>query len=272
MADMNATIKMVPFAATILWCLSALGVEVTEFEGGAHGFPALLDSNGKKLADGDFSQWIEDERLRIRIIYRFKSGQRIEENALFRQKPELIQEDWSWREIKDGQLQREFTIDFKSQTAKAVKRDSGEMKSWSDKIDIHPGRTFAGFGFTLTLQNLRKRLIGGERIELQAVGFNPKPKLVAVELSHGGVDEMKMSNRWLQGDHFIIHPKIPAVAKVFVNVPDTQIWLTKPPAGFLRWEGPVAEPNDPIIRVDLVPGDESGPAKPMEKNGGQRSQ
>ena len=146
----------------------------------------------------------------------------------------MIQEQWSWREIKDGQLQREFTIDFKSQMATAVKRDKDEMKNWSDKIDIQPGRTFAGFGFTLTLQNLRKRLIDGERIELRAVGFNPKPKAVAVELSHGGIDEMKMSNRLLEGDRFVIHPKIPAVAKVFVNVPDTQIWLTKPPAGFLR--------------------------------------
>src|SRR5437763_12258928 len=121
------------------------------------------------------------------------------------------------------------------------------MKNLSDKIDIQPGRTFAGFGFTLTLQNLRKRLIAGERIDLQAVGFNPKPKVVTVELSHGGVDEMKMSDRLIQGDRFVIHPKIPAVAKLFVSVPDTRIWLTKAPAGFLRWEGPEAEPNDPII-------------------------
>src|SRR5438477_10087859 len=173
MADMNATRKIVAFAATILWCLSALGVEATEFEGGAHGFPALLDANGKKLADGDFSQWLEDERLHIRIIYRFKPGQRIEENAIFRQKPELIQDEWSWREIKEGKLYREFVIDFGSQTATAQKREKEEMKKWSEKIDIQPGRTFAGFGFTLTLQNLRKRLIDGEMIELQAVGFNP---------------------------------------------------------------------------------------------------
>jgi hypothetical protein len=272
MARMKATIKIVLFTATILSCLPAIGVEVTEFQGGAHGFPALLDSNGKKLADGDFSQWIEDERLHIKIVYRFNRGQRIEENAVFRQKPELIQEEWSWLEIKEGQLQREFAVDFKTQIATAQKREKNEMKKWSEKIDIQPGRTFAGFGFTLTLQNLRKRLLDGERIELQAVGFNPKPQVVAVELSHGGLDEMKMSNRSLEGDRFVIHPKIPAVAKLFVQVPDSHIWLTQTPAGFLRWEGPVAEPNDPIIRVDLVPGAESGPAKPVEPSGGRRSQ
>jgi len=258
--------KSVPvlFVMAFLSPFSAPAVEVTEFETRAHGFPALLDSNGKKLADGDFAQWTDDGRLHVTITYKFERGDRIEEKAVFRQKPELIQEEWSWRELKGGQLVRHFTVDFKTQTATAQKREKDDLKNWSEKIDVQAGRTFAGYGFTLALQNLRKRLIDGERIELQAIGFNPKPQVVAVELSHGGVDEMKMSDRTLEGDRFIIHPKIPAIAKLFVKVPDTQIWLTKPPAVFLRWEGPAAEPNDPIIRVDLVPGAESGPAKPVE--------
>lgn len=245
--------------------LSALAVEVTEVVGGVHGFPALFDSNGKKLADGDFSQWIEDDRLHITITYRFDRGHRIEEKAVLRQKPELIQEEWSWREFQGGELEREYSVDFKAQTASSQKREKSELKNWSEKIEVKVGQTFAGFGFTLALQNLRKRLTSGERIELQAVGFNPKGRVVTVELSHGGLNEMKMSDRMVQGDRFVIHPKIPAVAKLFVQVPDTQIWLTKTPASFLRWEGPLAEPNDPIVRVDLVSGEESGPAKPVEK-------
>lgn len=74
-----------------------------------------------------------------------------------------------------------------------------------------------------------------------------------------------MSDRALEGDRFVIHPKIPAIAQAFVQVPDTQIWLTNPPSEFLRWEGPTAEPNDPTIRVDLIPGAESGPAGPAGK-------
>jgi hypothetical protein len=85
-----------------------------------------------------------------------------------------------------------------------------------------------------------------------------------VQISHAGVDQMKMSDRVLEGDRFVIHPKIPWIAALFVHVPDTLIWLTKPPAEFLRWEGPVAEPNDPIVRVDLLSGAESGPAKPVK--------
>jgi hypothetical protein len=71
-----------------------------------------------------------------------------------------------------------------------------------------------------------------------------------------------MSERSLKGDRFIIHPEIPFIAKFFVNVPDRKIWLTNPaPAGFLRWEGPIVLPEDPIIRIDLISGEESGLAE-----------
>ena len=56
---------------------------------------------------------------------------------------------------------------------------------------------------------------------------------------------------------------IPAIAKLFIKVPDAQIWLTTPPAGFLRWEGAMAEPDDQIIRVDLLPGGTSEAAVPV---------
>ena len=82
-------------------------------------------------------------------------------------------------------------------------------------------------------------------------------------ISHGGVDRMKMSGRSLKGDRFTIHPEIPFIAKFFVNVPDTKVWLTNPaPAGFLRWEGPIVLPTDPMVRVDLLSGEKSGPAEP----------
>jgi J protein len=73
-----------------------------------------------------------------------------------------------------------------------------------------------------------------------------------------------MSGRLLKGDRFIIHPEIPFIASLFVNVPDTKIWLTNPaPAGFLRWEGPIVLPDDPLIRVDLLSGARSGRAQPV---------
>jgi hypothetical protein len=248
---------------------SILALEVTEPAAAAHGYPALYILDGKKLADGEFRQWVEDHLLQIVITYKFPDGGSFEEKARFRQEPELVQEHWSWKELKKNErVQREFTVDFLSGMATA--HISKDNKDVSDKVDIEKGRTFAGFGFTLALSNLRKRLLRGEQVDLKAVGFSPfptlKPQVVTVKLSHGGVDRLRMSGRSLKGDRFIVHPEVPAIAKLFVTVPDTKVWLTNPePAGFLRWEGPIVLPNDQLIRVDLLPGTNSGPAEPSKR-------
>jgi len=239
-------------------------VEVTQPAGAAHGYPGLYDANGKKLANAEFKQWLEDGHLYVVITYRFSDGQLFEEKSRFRQGKDLIQEQWSWKELKDGKRQREFSVDFASQTATAyIQKDNKDV---SEKIDVEPGQTFAGFGFTLALSNLRKRLVHGEQLELKAVGFSPfptlTPQVVTVTISHGGVQRMKMGGRSLKGDEFIIHPEVPLIAKLFVKVPDTKIWLTNPPpAGFLRWEGPTVLPTDPMIRVDLISSTNNGPAE-----------
>jgi len=166
-----------------------------------------------------------------------------------------------------GKPQREFAVDFASGMASAnIRKDNKDVR---EKIDVEPGRTFAGFGFTIALSNLRKKLLKGEQIELKAVGFSPfptlKPQVVTVKISHDGVDRMRMGGRSLKGDQFVIHPEIPLIAKLFVTVPDTKVWLTNPaPAGFLRWEGPIVLPNDPLVRVDLLSGAKSGPAEPAD--------
>jgi hypothetical protein len=59
----------------------------------------------------------------------------------------------------------------------------------------------------------------------------------------------------VRGDRFDIHPEIPAIARLFVHVPDQHIWLVEggPPA-FLRFAGQMVEKDDPTIVIDLIPG------------------
>src|SRR5258706_13593813 len=70
-----------------------LELRLPDVEGAAHGFPIMRGTNGRKLADCDFAQWIENDRLRIKLTYDFGDGHRIEENTRFRQNPALIQEE-----------------------------------------------------------------------------------------------------------------------------------------------------------------------------------
>src|ERR1051325_9578462 len=83
-------------------------LKVTEPAAASHGYPGLCDMNGKKLADGEFRQWIENDRLHVVITYKFSAGETYEEHSEFRQKPELIQEKWSWKESRRGKVQRQF--------------------------------------------------------------------------------------------------------------------------------------------------------------------
>jgi hypothetical protein len=233
-------------------------------EGTARGFPGLRDLKGETLAQGAFSQWIEGDRLHVRVRYDFSPVRWTEEKSVILQEPTLVHELWSWVEMRDGQVYRKFEVDFRSGDATAETREGGEVHKWSEHLDLVPGRAFAGGAWPLAIRQCRERLLRGETIELQGVGFTPKPKMATVEITHDGVDRLPMADRSLTGDRFRIHPQIPWVVKVFVDVPDSLIWLTQePPAAFLRWEGPLAEPSDRIVRVDLLPGGPSGAATPI---------
>ena len=112
-----------------------LALKVTEPAAASHGYPGLCDMNGKKLADGEFRQWVENDRLHVVITYKFSAGEVYEEHSQFRQEPELIQEKWSWKESKHGKSQREFAVDFLAGTASA--HISQDHKDVSKKIKMN---------------------------------------------------------------------------------------------------------------------------------------
>src|ERR1041385_982589 len=104
------------------------------------------------------------------------------------------------RESKHGKPKREFAVDFLTGIASA--HISQDHKDVSKKIKIEPGRTFAGFGFSLALSNLRKRLMHGEQVQLKAIGFSDFPTLgpqvVTVTISYGGGYRMRILGRSLK--------------------------------------------------------------------------
>ena len=63
--------------------VSAFAVEVTQPAGAAHGYPGLYDINGKKLANAEFRQWLEDDDLYVVINYRFSDGASLRRSRAF---------------------------------------------------------------------------------------------------------------------------------------------------------------------------------------------
>jgi hypothetical protein len=130
---------------------------------------------------------------RAHCTYAFSGGRRAEEEVVLRQRPQLAQESWSFRELQGGKPSRAFTVDLRTGARTAMKEEKGETKRWSEMLDVVDGQTFAGFGFSLAIKALRERLIKGEEITLKGIGFAPKPQLVSVELSYGGRDRIRMA-------------------------------------------------------------------------------
>ena len=130
------------FVAAVWIAKSVFATEVTEPAGAAHGYPGLCDINGKKVADGEFRQWLENHHLHVAITYRFPDGRVFEEKARFRQQSELTQEQWSWKELTHGKVQREFSADFSSGIASA--RILKDNRTCQKRLTLNPGEHLPG--------------------------------------------------------------------------------------------------------------------------------
>jgi hypothetical protein len=239
----------------------ALGAAAAEpFATPARGFPEMRTLSGQRLAGGEYVAWIEHGQYHLSQTYRFPDGRVVEEKTSFDRTP-LAQRKWVWRESLNGVDLRRFEVDFASGRATAMVTDKSSIKTWSSKIDVEDGKTFCGLGFVQAIVNDKPKIVSGENLKLKAVAFTPKPRVVDVEVSYSGVDQMLQASQPLKGDHFVIQAKLPVPVKFFVKPPDNHVWLAHlEPTAFLRSEGPLLEPNDPQVRIDLLPGGVSTPA------------
>jgi len=232
--------------------LALLAIVPRVREGDVQSFTSLTDAQGKALAQGKYLQRVEGDVLHVEARYDFPDGRSIVERASLRLHPHIEQLTWDWIERNGAQLVRQYEIDFSTRKAVATRVD--QHKRWKEDVEIEPGKTFAGIAFVAVIKSLRAELEPGQKVELKVVAFTPKPRVASVDVIRVGLENVRIAGRTLSADHYTIHPGVPAIAKLFVKAPDQQVWLFgSSPAAFLRYQGPLAEPSDPTIRVDLIP-------------------
>lgn len=242
---------MLASLVSILLAAAPSVLTVAGVEGDAQAFTSLTDVQGTPQADGRYTQWVSKDVLHIESRYDFPGGRVAIERASVRLHP-LQQETWSWDEKQGDKPIREFAIDFK--TGVATGQHFGEKpEKWNEKISIEAGKTWAGIAFIEPIKAMRESVHEGQTMDLHAIGMTPKPRKVKVTVTHVGAQRIDMAGRHVDSDKFLIHPDVPAVAKLFVKAPDNAIWLVSGrPAAFLRYEGPLCEPTDPMVHVDLI--------------------
>ena len=242
-----------------------LAIPTHVHEGDAQAFASLTDAKGRPLADSRYSQWIEGGLLHIQTRSDFPGGRTVVEQATLRLHPQLEQESWEWSEKNGDRLVRSYQVDFK--TGKAVAKRVDQGKHWEEDLSIEPGKTFAGIGFLAAVKALRAQLAVGQHFDLRAVAMTPTPRVAAVTVTRDGPSPVRMAGRTIAGDRYTLHPDIPAIARLFVSAPDMHVWLVdSDPAAFLRFEGPLVEPGDPVIRIDLI----AGPSAHAQARSGAR--
>ncbi|TMA26025.1 MAG: hypothetical protein E6J78_15495 [Deltaproteobacteria bacterium] len=230
-----------------------LAIAPSNAEGDVQAFPALTDVHGDPIAEGRYIQKVEGDVLHIESRFDFPGGRTIVERAALRLHPQIVQESWDWTERDGERLVRQYEADFIAKKGVATRVD--QHKRWKEDLDIEPGKTFGGIGFETVVKALRSQLAPGEHVDLRAVAFTPKPRTARVTVTRDGNDPVRMAGRTIPGDRYTIHVDIPGLVRLFVDPPDVRIWLVgSDPAAFLRFEGPMIEPKDPLVRIDLIPG------------------
>jgi hypothetical protein len=237
--------------------LHAAVVETRWIEGTLRGFPVVRDAQGREIGEGTLTQYIEDGKLHAQGVFDLRDGRRVREETVLEQHPRLRQVFWSWRETRGGEVLREFSVDLTTGHATARKRSGDGFDTWDEHLD-ETQEAFVGVGFMYAVKNLTERLDRGEKIELTAVVFTAKPRTVTVSISRDQVGELGMGGRRLPAERYVIHSEVPWIARLFVKAPDQYLWYYRPaPPAFLRADIPLAEPGDPIIHIELLPGTES---------------
>src|SRR4051812_30890900 len=243
-------------SALVCAALPAWAIPLRWPEGTLRGFPVVRDASGQQIAEGTLTQWIEDGNLHVTATYDFKDGRVVEEQTVLSQHPELAQLRWSWEERKGSEVQRSYSIDFTTGNAVVHKRGEDVREDHLDDAK-KSGRAFAGVGFMYAVKNLAADLEKGAEVELTAVAFTPGPRTVKVSIRRDQEGPLTMGGRKLAAERFVVHPEIPLafIAKLFVKAPDQYLWFYQPaPPAFLRADIPLAEPSDPIMRIELIGG------------------
>jgi hypothetical protein len=236
---------------------SAPGVPTHWPEGTLRGFPIVRSMDGRAIADGALVQVLENGNLRAEGIYQFHDGRQVREVTVLEQNPRLRQLSWSWEERRGDDVVRSYAVDLTTGHATVRKRTKDGWDTWDEHLDGTAG-AFVGVGFMYAIKNLTERLDRGEKIELTAVVFTAKPRTVTVSISRDQVGDLTMGGRKLPAERYVIHPEVPWIARLFVKAPDQYLWFYRPvPPMFLRADIPLAEPSDPMIRIELIPGRES---------------
>lgn len=241
------------FVVGLVFAAAAAALPLQYPEGDLRGLPEMRDMQGRLLGRGNFAQWVDGSGIHVKVTYDQLNGDRIEEmTTLSTQGGDLAQRAWSWQRASGGRVVERYVMDFDAGEGRTLLVRDGKREERRERLPVVKGQTFAGIGFTFALKNIYPRVANGERVTLEGIAFTPRPRKAKVLVSSVGTETVRSGGRSLRADHLVVHPQVPRVAKLFVNVSDSQLWFQRgQPPGFIRAE--VQMQSLGMVRIDSTP-------------------
>lgn len=223
-------------------------------QGLLHGFLFLSTTDGKKIATGDITQTVVQDRVTNRLTFRFNDGSVHDETTIFNQRgnPRLL----NYHLVQKGPaFPKPIDVLFDVSRRQVNIRYAGD-----DKKEMAISETMAlpldvanGLIPTL-LVNLPAR---SPRTVVSMVATTPKPILVKLAITEGGEDAFSVGGSERRARHFVIEVEIGGIKGTLATLlgkqpPPIHVWVLSGEAPvFLKMEGPLFY-GGPLWRVELA--------------------
>jgi len=241
--------------AALLWsrAVEAAPIRVRLIEGNFRGFLVLRSLDGTAIAYGDVSQKPTGNLVECRTILRFKDGSLYDESATFSQKVVFRLEGYRLVQHGPSYPTSEVSFDRKSGQYKARSQSEkgAKEKVAGGKFEM-PADLYNGMGLMLL-----KNLPGGAGATVHMAVFTPEPRLIEMEWSWEGEDEVLLGGRAMKTMRSLVKLKIGGLTGVIASLigkspPDSRYWLVAGDVpAFVRFEGAMFL-KGPVWRLEMT--------------------
>ena len=251
-ARRRITVLLILMILVVSAAVEAAPVPVRHVEGMVRGFLVLTDTQGARMASGDFLQSSKDGEITTRTLLKFKDGSLHDESSVFTQQRNfllksyrLVQKGPAFREDMEATLERGGD----RYRVKVTPHDGGREKVLEGKLDL-PLDVYNGI-----VPTVAKNLKGGREL-IHMVAFTPTPRLVQLDMIPSGEDSFYIGDSKRSAIHYVLKPKLGMLkvpAKLMGKMPpDNHLWiLTSDIPAFVKFQGPLAN-EGPIWRIELT--------------------
>ena len=232
---------------------SAAPVAMRYPEGPAHGFVVLSDLAGKALAYGELVQHLERAVVVSRLTILFTDRSIYDETVRFTQHPVFRLE--SYRLVQRGPSFTEATtVRFSRAGHYRVRRRATPH----DEEERAGGRMVMPDDLTNGMTSIMlKNLPDGGSATTHMVVFNPRPRVLEVEMTRDGADRYWIGSASHNATRFRITPRVTGATGVLATLagkqpPAFHMWIAQGKAPTLvRFEGPLYA-DGPTWRTELT--------------------